>query len=269
MFTNVLSVLAPHSAIYCWHAHKRQALISTVWSDLGILDHQQIIWVKPSAVFGRVFWHFRHEPCMMGWVQGTMPPHDDDHSFNSVWEIDWEGKARIVGNEHPTQKPVEIFARPMRKHTKPGDICFEPFSGSGSQLIAAETLGGAAVRWSWSRCSWMLPSAGGSRRPGSDAVLEDERGVLAERQGRAGGRAGDAMIRIGPRRQPPLPPRDPRRVAGGGGSPRGGGAVDRAVPACPPRPRAADPARGERQCRTCGSAAGNGRHPARGLPSES
>jgi DNA modification methylase len=140
VFTNVLSVLAPHSAIYCWHAHKRQSLIAKVWEDLSILDHQQIVWVKPTPVFGRVFWHFRHEPCMMGWVKGSQPNHDGDQSFNSVWEIDWEGKARIVGNEHPTQKPVEIFARPIRKHTKIGDICFEPFSGSGSQLIAAEQL---------------------------------------------------------------------------------------------------------------------------------
>ena len=44
-------------------------------------------------------------------------------------------------NEHPTTKPVELFARPMRKHTKPGDICFEPFCGSGSQIIACERLG--------------------------------------------------------------------------------------------------------------------------------
>ncbi len=141
VFTNVLSVIAPNAAIYCWHAHKRQALIARVWEDLGILDHQQIVWVKPTPVFGRVFWHFRHEPCMMGWVQGSMPSHDSDHEFNSVWEIDWGGKSRIVGNEHPTQKPVEIFARPMRKHTRTGDICFEPFSGSGSQLIAAEQVG--------------------------------------------------------------------------------------------------------------------------------
>lgn len=139
-FTNVLTVLAPHSAIYCWHAHKRQSLLAKVWEDLGILSHQQIVWVKPTAVFGRVFWHFRHEPCMMGWVQGSAPEHDGDQTFNSVWEIDWEGKQRIVGNEHPTQKPVEIFARPIRKHTRIGDVCFEPFSGSGSQLIAAEQL---------------------------------------------------------------------------------------------------------------------------------
>lgn len=141
VFTNVLRVIAPHAAIYCWHAHKRQRLIADIWDNLGILDHQQIVWVKPTPVFGRVYWHFRHEPCMMGWKQGSQPVHDSDHEFNSVWEIDWEGKSRIVGNEHPTQKPVEIFARPMRKHTKRGDICFEPFSGSGSQIIAAEQEG--------------------------------------------------------------------------------------------------------------------------------
>jgi DNA modification methylase len=29
----------------------------------------------------------------------------------------------------------------MRTHPRPGDVVFEPFSGSGSQLIAAEKLG--------------------------------------------------------------------------------------------------------------------------------
>jgi DNA modification methylase len=58
-----------------------------------------------------------------------------------VWEVDWEGNHRIVGNEHPCQKPVELFARPMRKHTKPGDLVLEPFCGSGTQLIAAEVTG--------------------------------------------------------------------------------------------------------------------------------
>lgn len=169
LFRNVLRVLAPHSAIYCWHAHRRVGLIQRIWGELGILDHQEIIWVKPGTVFGRVYWHFRHEPCLMGWRQGSKPEHDglfvnnsvwdktgnekslDDMSkaellkmikdASSVWEIDWEGKSRIIGNEHPTQKPVEIFARPMRKHTQKGAICFEPFSGSGSQLSAAEQTG--------------------------------------------------------------------------------------------------------------------------------
>jgi len=173
LFTNVLAVLGPKAAIYCWHAHRRCGLIQQTWEALGILDHQQIIWVKPASVFGRVYWHFRHEPCMMGWRQGDMPAHNSDHSHNSVWEVGWEHapvsggraggveggvgvdgvdgaggdeqragtKARPGTNEHPTQKPVELFARPMRRHTTAGQVVFEPFSGSGSQLIAAEQLG--------------------------------------------------------------------------------------------------------------------------------
>ena len=139
-FANVLEVLGPKGAIYCWHAHKRCGDIQRIWRELGILDHQQIIWVKPAPVFGRVYWHFRHEPCVMGWRQGDKPEHDGVHEHDSVWECDWDGKARFQG-DHPTSKPVELFVRPINKHTRRGDVVFEPFSGSGSQLIAAERTG--------------------------------------------------------------------------------------------------------------------------------
>ena len=139
VFINVLEVLGHKAAIYCWHAHKRHPIISRIWEELGILDHQQVIWIKPTAVFGRVYWHFRHEPCMMGWVKGSQPDHDGNHEFDSVWEVDYD-YSRGHDNEHPTQKPVELFTRPMRKHTKSGDVCYEPFSGSGSQIIGAEQL---------------------------------------------------------------------------------------------------------------------------------
>jgi DNA methylase len=43
--------------------------------------------------------------------------------------------------EQPTSKPVEVFALPMRQHSRPGEVCYEPFSGSGSQIIAGETTG--------------------------------------------------------------------------------------------------------------------------------
>ena len=42
--------------------------------------------------------------------------------------------------DHPTSKPIEIFAIPMRQHTQAGELCYEPFAGSGSQIIAAERL---------------------------------------------------------------------------------------------------------------------------------
>ena len=43
-------------------------------------------------------------------------------------------------NIHPTQKPLELSLRPIEYHTEVGDICYEPFLGSGTQLIAAEKL---------------------------------------------------------------------------------------------------------------------------------
>jgi DNA modification methylase len=61
--------------------------------------------------------------------------------MTTTWEVDWEGKQRVVGNEHPTQKPVRLFEIPMEQHTKAGELVLEPFSGSGSQLIASEKLG--------------------------------------------------------------------------------------------------------------------------------
>ena len=47
----------------------------------------------------------------------------------------------IETREHPTSKPVRVFTLPMELHTVPGEICYEPFSGSGSQLIAGERTG--------------------------------------------------------------------------------------------------------------------------------
>lgn len=160
LFKNILAVIAPHAGIYCWHAHKLTGTIQRIWEDLDILDHQQIVWVKPTPLLGNCVYLFQHEPCIVGWRRGSKPPHDGRHDVTTVWvvpwdpyttvvhaeeadvwKIDWEGKARPVKNEHPTQKPLEIFARPIRKHTKPGDVLFEPFSGSGSQLIAAHRLG--------------------------------------------------------------------------------------------------------------------------------
>jgi DNA modification methylase len=40
--------------------------------------------------------------------------------------------------DHPTQKPVELMRRPILNHTKPGELVYEPFLGSGTTLAAAE-----------------------------------------------------------------------------------------------------------------------------------
>ncbi len=40
--------------------------------------------------------------------------------------------------DHPTQKPLELMQRPIRNHTRRGELVYDPFLGSGTTLAAAE-----------------------------------------------------------------------------------------------------------------------------------
>jgi DNA modification methylase len=82
---------------------------------------------------------WQHEPCLMGWVKGEKPKRGTNDVISNVWKYPSPaGDDRV---EHPTQKPVEVFIIPILQHTYPGDLCYEPFSGSGTQLVAAESTG--------------------------------------------------------------------------------------------------------------------------------
>ncbi len=133
-----LKHLKPKSAIYQWHATRRQKLVEEAWVQCGLLVHQTIIWSKPHAVLTRSHYMWSHEPCFYGWVEGQAPKLKPPPSERTIWHVDQYGEQAGI---HPTQKPVELFVRPIEFHTRPGDICYEPFSGSGTQLIAAERTG--------------------------------------------------------------------------------------------------------------------------------
>ena len=114
-------------------------MIDAVLKELSILRHQQIVWAKPTSTFTYSYYQWSHEPCVFGWKKGHKPPHHRKPT-STEWEVDWEGQQRVSGNEHPTQKPLRLFEIPMEQHTRPREVVLEPFSGSGSQIIAAEKL---------------------------------------------------------------------------------------------------------------------------------
>ena len=138
--TAVAEAIDPHAAWYCWHASRRQRMVEDAWEKNGAFVHQQIIWAKPNRpILTRSWYLWAHEPCFMGWIKGNKPPRETPDYERSVWEI--EGLNNDERPDHPTPKPLECFAIPMRQHTNKGGLCYEPFSGSGSQLIAGEQLG--------------------------------------------------------------------------------------------------------------------------------
>ena len=156
-----LKQIKEKTAVYMWHASKRRSDIEGLCKEIGVLIHQEIVWVKPCVILTFSFYSWRHEPCLLMWIKGQRPEYKPKNKsigsvwtvdflrsgdpttpeyHTDVWELDWEGKKRNPGIDHPTVKPTEVFAIPMRVHTIPGDICYEPFSGSGSQIIAGERL---------------------------------------------------------------------------------------------------------------------------------
>jgi DNA modification methylase len=75
-----------------------------------------------------------------GKLDGMRSYFDNGHdAMRDVWEF-----PRVIGEErhgHATPKPVAMMARVMKSSLPVGGLCVEPFGGSGSTLMGAETTG--------------------------------------------------------------------------------------------------------------------------------
>jgi DNA modification methylase len=105
--------------------------------DGGFSYHHCLIWVKQTHVLGRSDYHYRHEPILYGWLENGPHYFIDDRTQNSVFEIDRPTASEL----HPTTKPVELIARMVANSSRPGELVYDPFCGSGSTILAAHQLG--------------------------------------------------------------------------------------------------------------------------------
>ena len=135
----VAEAIAENAAWYCWHASRRQAMLEACWEKAGAFVHQQIIWVKDRGVLTRSHYLWKHEPCFMGWRRPNRPPKVAEETLPSTWAL--PSFAKDERPDHPTPKPLDAFGIPMRQHVARGGLCYEPFSGSGSQIMAGEANG--------------------------------------------------------------------------------------------------------------------------------
>jgi DNA modification methylase len=134
--------LEPDAAVYQCFGMMRADLVFAAWRAAGYLPHQVVIWRKSRPVLGRVWFMYDYEPIVAGWHQGDKPPTSPPANERAVWEIATaEGVEDGVAGSHPTIKPVELVRRPILWHTNIGDLIYEPFSGSGTAIIAAEQTG--------------------------------------------------------------------------------------------------------------------------------
>jgi DNA modification methylase len=131
--------LFPGDVAYVWHGALHAAEVAESLEVSGFKIRSQIIWAKDRLVLSRGDYHWQHEPCLYA-VKKTGKGHwAGDRKQTTLWQI--ANKDQDATTVHGTQKPVECMRRPILNNSSPGQAIYEPFMGSGTTLIAAETTG--------------------------------------------------------------------------------------------------------------------------------
>ena len=141
-----LAPLAPSSPFYVSApAGPRSAAFRAAIASVGWRLHQELVWVKGTIVLGHSDYQYGHEPILYGYAPGAGRPgrgrHPGSHWYgdNSQSSV-LEYPKPAANRDHPTAKPMALVGHCLRNSTRPADLVYEPFAGSGSTLIAAEEL---------------------------------------------------------------------------------------------------------------------------------
>lgn len=123
---------------YVWHASMFTHVVLDSLEACGFEHRAMIVWAKDRMTLGRGHYHWQHEPCWYVVKKGATGHWVGERNKTTLWSI----KAREdAGHGHGTQKPIECMKRPIENNSNAGDSIYEPFSGSGTTIIAAEQTG--------------------------------------------------------------------------------------------------------------------------------
>ena len=86
-------------------------------------------------------YHWQHEPCWYAVRKSAQGHWAGDRKQTTLWKI--ANRDQDAETIHGTQKPVECMRRPIINNSSPGQAVYDPFLGSGTTMIAAETTGRA------------------------------------------------------------------------------------------------------------------------------
>lgn len=139
-FTAAVSVLKEGGGFYIWFASREHCNFETALNDSGLEVRQELIWKKNSMVLGRQDYQWKHEPCLYGWKDGASHNWYSDRCQTTILEFDKPTRSA----DHPTMKPVELFAYQIKNSTKKGETVLDLFGGSGTTIIACEQTGRTA-----------------------------------------------------------------------------------------------------------------------------
>jgi len=155
---NGLSVGKKDMHVFYWCDHFYIGMIQELYKVLGIKPTRVCTWIKnsinptPQVAFSKAC-----EFCVYG-VKGRPYLSKTKQNLNEILNKEIGTGNRTIDDildlleiwlvkrdptntyEHPTQKPITLHEKPLKRCTAPGDIVLDLFCGSGSTLMACEQL---------------------------------------------------------------------------------------------------------------------------------
>lgn len=133
-FKNMVAHLEPGGGAYVFHADTEGLNFRKAFIDAGLHLAGCCIWVKNSLVLGRSDYQWQHEPVLYGFLQNGKHKWFSDRKQTTIWNFDKPKR----NENHPTSKPLDLLAYPLRNSTQANAIVVDTFGGSGSTLMACE-----------------------------------------------------------------------------------------------------------------------------------
>ncbi len=158
----VKRILKPTGSVWIFGTYHNMGIINVICQMLQVEIINEIIWFKRNAfpnLSGRRF-TASHETILWAHSGGKKRQYYYDYEYTknaefpedfikqqgkqmrTVWDIpNNKTKEELAYGKHPTQKPIRLLKRMVLAATKEGDLVFTPFSGSGSECVAAKMCG--------------------------------------------------------------------------------------------------------------------------------
>lgn len=153
-----LSFTKPHAHVFYWSDATNVGLIQSLYKEHSVKSKRVCMWIKnnqnptPKVAFNKVY-----EPCVYGTlgkpylntsfqnaneilnqeISSGNQLHDEVLEMIDLWIVKRDSAQEY---QHPTQKPVTLNEKPLKRCSAPGHVIFSGFAGSGSDLIACEQL---------------------------------------------------------------------------------------------------------------------------------
>lgn len=162
--------MAKGCPFYVWFASCEHINFEQSLNRAGLRCRQELIWNKNHFILGRAHYQWKHEPCLYGWkgdtckyftesrCQASVIPDEMELDFAKMKKADMQKLLLAIYAEkvpttvidedkplkdadHPTMKPIRLFARLIENSSREGDLILDTFGGSGTTLLAAEQMG--------------------------------------------------------------------------------------------------------------------------------